>query len=142
MLSSREHAALANYQGKFLDISPSKIVQDVSGWVPTHAEAGLWLNASDALVAAKFPLPDAESSDKPRVDRSNGQSLLRLCQHTSASLELPPVSCLADGPGLRITLRFRLQASVVNINSHNRSFVVATNNSTGFRFCLRRQSFE
>jgi hypothetical protein len=126
MLSSREHAALANYQGKFLDISPSKIIQDVSGWVPTHAEAGLWLNASDALVAAKFPLPDAESSDKPRVDRSNGQSLLRLCQHTSASLELPPVSCLADGPGVRITLRFRLQASVANINSHNRSFVVAT----------------
>ena len=115
MLTTREQAALANAQGRSLGVP---LVKDASSWIPDSADAALWLDSASVHPAALqhlFPLPVSTSADKPRVDSRDGESLLRLCQKSSASLELPPVTCGAGGgggPGLRASMRFRLQPAV------------------------------
>jgi hypothetical protein len=73
-----------------------------------------------------LPVPSSPSQ-RPRASRApeNGHSLLRICQSTSAGVELPPVSCEPSGPGLRATLRFRLQHRSAAAHSDG-SFTVAT----------------
>ena len=101
MLTSRMHAALANVHAQSLGLP---VIENASGWIPNAAEFAMRLDAQAALLR-QFPLPLSTSSEKPSVD---GQ-LLRLCQNTSASVELPPVTCVAAGPGLQASVKFRLQ---------------------------------
>ena len=62
-------------------------------------------NNSQYFVAHKTPRGEEPSV----VTEASGAEVLRLCRFSSASLELPPVSCLASGPGLRLQLAFRLR---------------------------------
>ena len=101
MLTTRMHAALANVHAKSLGLP---VIENASGWIPNAAEFALMLDTQAAL-SRQFPLPLSTSSEKPSVD---GQ-LLRLCQNSSASVELPPVTCGPAGPGLQASVTFRLQ---------------------------------
>lgn len=127
MLTTREHAALANAQGKALGVP---LVHNASGWIPASADAALWLDGASATPSTlqhQFPQPLPTRADKPSVDSSDGQTLLRLCQNSSASVELPPVTCETGGPGLRASMRFRLQSAAVTPTAGaTRRFTVLT----------------
>jgi hypothetical protein len=128
MLSATEHATLANVLGQSLGVPT---VRNASGWVPNRADAALWLDSSSSVATLQhdFPLPRSTRADKPRVqvDGANGNSLLRLCQNSSASVELPPVTCNAAGPGLQATVRVRLQPAVATVaDASARRFTILT----------------
>ena len=125
MLTVRDHAALANARGSAsLGVT---LMKNASGWLPNCSDAALWLEGSTGTAALReqFPLPISTVSNKPSVDTNNGQSLLKLCQNSSASLELPPVTC-ETGPSLHASVRFRLQDSVGGSNTGGKRFTVAT----------------
>jgi hypothetical protein len=125
--TAREHGALANALGVSLGVAT---MESACSWAPKQtAAAAIWINGSDLLsLQHSCPLPVPSSpSQRPRASRApeNGHSLLRICQSTSAGVELPPVSCEPSGPGLRATLRFRLQHRSAAAHSDG-SFTVAT----------------
>ena len=116
MLTSRMHAALANVHAKSLGLP---VIENASGWIPNAAEFALMLDTQAAL-SRQFPLPLSTSSEKPSVD---GQ-LLRLCQNSSASVELPPVTCGPAGPGLQASVTFRLQPAAAAVGGE--AFTILT----------------
>ena len=110
--------ALANEQGSSIGTAPLKPLANTSRlW--SGGESNLvaevqdrvvfWLNGTDEASALQrsFPLPPPTSQDQPLVTRGGGTSV-RLCQSSSAGMELPVVTCRPKGPALHTTMRFKL----------------------------------
>ena len=81
-------------------------------------------NNSQYFVSHETP----QGEEPSVVTEASGAEVLRLCRFSSASLELPPVSCLASGPGLRLLLVFRLRHPTATLpaTASAHDFTVAT----------------
>ena len=65
MLTTRDHAALANVQGKPLSVP---VVHNASEWRPRSADAALWFvgaSTTPPTLRQQFPLPVSTNADKP-----------------------------------------------------------------------------
>lgn len=107
-----DHIAFANAYGRDIGARPfdaprpkaSPTADDAPG-----SAAVLTLDPTNmASVALKFPLPEGCPTNPAPARLANDQ--VELCGQDSASVELPPVSCNASGPGLGLSLNVTLRS--------------------------------
>jgi hypothetical protein len=118
-LNLEQVIALANEQGSRIGTVPLKPFATGAGAASANGglnsklqeDAVFWLNGTDgvSILRQNFPLPLKTTQDQPEVTTDSNGTSIRLCQSSSASIELPVVSCDPGGPALHASLRFKLQ---------------------------------
>jgi hypothetical protein len=95
-------------------------------------DAVFWLNGTEnqKFLRREFPLPLQTTQDQPEVHTGSNGTSIRLCQSSSASVELPAVSCDPGGPTLHASLRFKLQMANSMVQQMAESTVTTGSDST------------